>query len=210
MIYYILKAGLLPLYIISFALSVTLSFKKKQFFWISLYVLTSAIADIWIWFIPEGTYNHYAFATGMLATGLVLLVYFARTLSTRSAYVLYTLCFGVIITAYLKYKMWRYATILPEHYVAGYYAIMAAAAAYFTWQAIVLEKTTQASKPLWFGATFMVFYTLSMLCHSFLFGYMLPPEVIKSLYVVLFTLNITFELGKFTIFILLFYKISRT
>lgn len=210
MIYDVLRAVLVLIYTVSFGLSVLLFFKKREFFWISIYVLTSAISDIWIWFIPEGTYNHYAFATGMLATGLVLLVYFARTISTRRAYILYTLCFGVIITTYLQHEMWQHSTVLPEHYVAGYYTIMAAAAAYFIWQVIVLEKTKLASKPLRFGAIFMVFYTLFMLCHSFTFGYLLPTELTKYLYIILFSLNMFFELSKFTLFIFLFYKIKRT
>lgn len=209
MIYDIFRAVFAIMYALSFVLSAILLFKGNKFFWITVYVLISALSDIYLWFIPDGTYNHYAYAAGMVATGFALFMYFARTLRTRAAYILYILSFGLIITTYIKHKMWEPLFIMPERYVAGYYAIMAASAAYFLWQVIVLEKTKSGSKPQWFGAIFMVFYSLSMLCHSFLFGALLPKAALDSLYIVLYAINFVFELGKFIVFLLLFYTIVR-
>lgn len=209
MTFYFLRLIFVALYAVSLAVSVMLLLKKSGFFWITIYVLLSAIADISLWLIPTGSYNHYAFASGMIVTGFALLMYYAKTIGTRIAYFLYSLSFGILITVYLKHKMWQPSLLMPEYYVAGYYAIMASASAYFLWRVIMLEKTNLPTKPLWFGSIFMVYFTISMFCHSFVFGSFLHPAQQEKVYIILYVMNFAFEISKFLVFVLLYHSIKR-
>ncbi|MBS1773985.1 MAG: hypothetical protein JST82_14095 [Bacteroidetes bacterium] len=174
-----------------------LQWRKKELLWIGVYNILYCLSDmVLMYVIPAGSYDHFAYAADMMLISFGMFMYFASVLRTRKSFVVYAMCYGCMLWFYMSHKMWLRNTIMPEYFVAGYYAILTIATTFFVWQVIVLDKKNTASKPLWFGAAFMFFSVIFLLVESVM--YVIPLEAINRKYMMLANdmLNDSFQLVK--------------